>query len=282
MNASPPTRSHRSAVVGVVLGLPILGLAGCGGGNDAGASTADRPSTSSSPSAAVTVTSSIKPGTVLGQPVVWRADVTAPRGVAIDHVDFLVDGQVRWTEDSEPYEFDEGGLFAPWPLGAGAHQLVVRAVTASGNKPEATAVVQVQKPSPGRLPAGSYHRTMTQTDIARVAAYRDAAHGAFGDPAQTGRWVMKVDSAGVITLDVVPPTEYDPFYEPYRVSGKKLTLYGPALWLQPHPDQASVFCEPEAPSTYAWSVRGSALTIRSVTRECADRDSIVVGTWQRG
>jgi hypothetical protein len=250
-------------------------LSGCGGSGSKGG-----PAASPTHSSTLSVTSSIKPGTVLSKPLVWHADV-APSGTALGRVDFVVDGKVRWTEQSEPYEFNEGRLFAPWPLGTGSHQLVVRAVTADGAKAETAAKVTVQSP-PHSLPAGSYHRTVTEADHRRVAAYRDAAHGGSGDLPATGPWVLEVRTDGVLTLDVVPATQYDAFYEPYFTEGRRLTLSGPALWLQPHPEQASVFCEPERPGSYTWAFHGGMLTLAAVGQVCADRDGVLAGTWRKG
>jgi hypothetical protein len=246
----------------------------------------DRPSRSvttaaETPESSFSVVSSIKSGAVLADPVEWAAEVVSTGDVLIDHVDFLIDGKLRWSESSAPYEFDEGGLFTPWPLGSGRHDLVVRAVAGSGAVEKATASVRVKlRPQAAGLPVGTYHRSVTQADYRRVRAYRDPAHGGFGDLPAAGAWVMKVRPDGVVTLDVDPGTQYDAFYEPYQVSGSDLTLYGPAFWLQPHPDQPSLFCEPEASGTYTWSLEGRALTITAVAHSCADRDTILVGTWQ--
>lgn len=55
----------------------------------------------------------------------------------------------------------------------------------------------------------------------------------------------------------------NPFVEPFSVSGSIMTLYGPAVWRQPHPESPNLFCEPETPSDYMWSLSGSTLTIRN-------------------
>lgn len=77
---------------------------------------------------------------------------------------------------------------------------------------------------------------------------------------------------------VMPPT---PFIEPFTLSGSSMRLYGPAVWRQPDPESPNLFCEPEAPSDYAWSLTGTSLTNANVQRVCADRDIVLVGTWTR-
>ena len=87
---------------------------------------------------------------------------------------------------------------------------------------------------------------------------------------------------GVMVLDQVPhPPQYDAFFEPFTATAQQLTLYGLANWLQPHPDRPNSFCDPEASSSYRWSVSGRTLTITAVQKGCADRDIALVGAWQR-
>ena len=66
---------------------------------------------------------------------------------------------------------------------------------------------------------------------------------------------------------------------PYSVNGSAMTLYGPAVWRQPNPQSPNLFCEPETPSDYTWSLSGSTLTIRNKQQACADRDIVFVGRW---
>jgi hypothetical protein len=60
-----------------------------------------------------------------------------------------------------------------------------------------------------------------------------------------------------------------------------VTLYGPAVWRQSDPENPSKFCEPERPGLYTWSLSGPMLTIKTKQKVCADRDIVMVGTWQR-
>lgn len=253
--------------------------AACGGGSSGGA----QPSRSSTPAASASVTSSIATGSVLEQPVQWTAAVSSVHGV-VAHVDFVIDGTVRWREQQEPYQFnDDGRVFAPWPLGAGSHQLAVRVVDPNGRPiGSAVAAVTVKPSAHSGPPVGTYRRTVTTADQTRSQPYRDAEHGASGEVTPTGPWSLQVQADGVVVLDQVPhPAQFDPLFEPFTGSGHRFTLYGPAQWLQPHPDRDNNFCDPEAASTYSWSLSGTALTITQLQKACADRDTVVVGTWHR-
>jgi hypothetical protein len=281
--APGPRRSVRSrAGAAVACALAVAG-AGCSSGSPVSGTSAPAGSPASAGSGpAVSISSSIKSGTALTQPVAWRASVTTASNVTIDHVDFLIDGRLLWSETQQPYEFNEDGMLTPWPVGIGQHTFTVRAVTSAGTSTQAAATVTIKSVrSATVLPTGSYLRTVTQADRRRVAAYRDAAHGAFGDPSSLGQWSMRVRADGVIVLDVVPGTQYDGFYLPYRSHGDRMTLYAPAVWLQPHPDQASRFCEPDPPATYRLTRHGQALTFTPIGHTCADRDAVLAGTWQR-
>lgn len=203
--------------------------------------------------------------------------------VVVDHVDFLIDGQVRWSEQQEPYQFNEGRLFAPWPLGGGQHQLGLHAVALDGSAVASSSVtVTVKVPPVAGLPVGTYRRTVTPADQTRVQPYRDAQHGAFGEEPPTGPWSLRIRPDGVLLLDQVPhPRGSDPFFEPLAGSDHRFTVYDSAGWLQPHPDRGNNFCEPEGSAAYRWSLSGSALTITQLQKVCADRDIVLVGTWHR-
>jgi hypothetical protein len=92
---------------------------------------------------------------------------------------------------------------------------------------------------------------------------------------------MTVKPTGEI-IGVDPTGDADAaFVEPFTVDGSRVTLYGPAVWRQPDPENPSKFCEPERPGTYTWSRSGTTLTITTEQEVCADRDILLVGTWQR-
>ncbi len=94
---------------------------------------------STSPAAPVTmgVTSSISDTSTVHGPVVWTATVT---GATPDHVDFLIDGRLRHTERTAPYEF---GTWDTTQEANGQHVLTVRAVARDGTTATTSANVLV-------------------------------------------------------------------------------------------------------------------------------------------
>ena len=81
-------------------------------------------------------------GQTVSGSVAWSA---APTGETADHVDFLVDGQLRDTQDTAPYEFG-GVLWDTTRETNGRHVLSVRAVTADGTRATSSIVVYVKNP----------------------------------------------------------------------------------------------------------------------------------------
>ncbi|HET6171230.1 MAG TPA: hypothetical protein VFD90_01410 [Gaiellales bacterium] len=85
------------------------------------------------------VTSSIDGKTVLPHRLRWIARPRIP-AVKVDHVDFLIDGNVTWIERLPPYNFSEdedgahlGYLVTSW-LKPGRHRFAVRVVKIDGTK----------------------------------------------------------------------------------------------------------------------------------------------------
>jgi hypothetical protein len=223
---------------------------------------------------------SIQEGAVLSQAVTWEAKPTVSGTDPISKVEFSVDGKVRWTEENEPYVFDDDGqVLAPWLLGNGAHVLAVRAVALSGAEGTATAHVTVRaETTANKALTGSFHRTVTADDQKRAMPYRTPDKGAFGEVSTTGEWTMKILPDGRIEGRAV--TEPDSLWVlPFTVKGNRMTVYGPAVWLEPDPSKPDKFCEPERPSEYLWQRTGRTLKITSLQQVCADRDIVLVGTW---
>jgi hypothetical protein len=233
---------------------------------------------SAATTAAPKVTSSIADGAVLTKPLVWSATSDGE----VDHVDFLIDGKVQATETESPYQFNEGRLLVPWTLTPGPHHLAVHAVTADGAQAQRAVAVTVPPRVAGSFPLGTYQRTVTEADASRVAPYRTPAHGSFGERSVTGRWTMRVTDVGVTTFsEPGGPSNKHRFVEPYLSVGTTVTLYNPAVWLQPDPKHPDLFCEPENPSHYTLATTASGVRLTPVEHACADRDMVVAGEWQR-
>lgn len=262
----------------------VILAAGCSGGT----SPAKRSTPSASPQATGTssppaVTMTITDGTELTRAVPWQVTVT-PVGTDVVHeVDFLIDGTQRWVEREAPYFFDDDHqVLPPWLLGAGSHTLTAHVVTSEGATADETARVHVRVDvRSNKKIAGSYHRVVTKADQRRVASYRIPSKGAFGDLSPTGAWTINIKPDGeIVGVDPTGDTTAA-FVEPFTVRESTVTLYGPAVWRQTDPDNPSKFCDPERPGRYTWSLSGSMLTIKTNQKVCADRDIVMVGTWQR-
>jgi hypothetical protein len=129
-------------------------------------------------------------------------------------------------------------------------------------------------------PYGLYTRTVTKKDIARTAARRDE-HGPNQSTPGTGRYKLVI--ARGASQDVIKVTGPDGFtidMDMNVVPGSlKLTSYV-------DPSRAS-FCGPEVPAqaTYSFKAvaraRASSLQLQPNEDPCADRDSLLSGTWSK-
>lgn len=260
----------------------VILAAGCSSGPSSGARSTPSPSlkatdTSSPPLVTMTITD----GAQLTRALPWQVTVQPVGTDVVQQVDFLIDGTRRWVEREAPYFFDDDGqVLPPWLLGAGSHVLTAHAVTTGGATADVTAHVhvRVEKTSAAKI-SGSYHRVVTKADQRRVAPYRIESKGAFGNVTPVGRWMIDIKPEGeIVGVDPTGDTTAA-FVEPFTLSGSTLTVYGPAVWRQADPDNPSLFCEPELPGRYTWSLSGSRLRISTDEKVCADRDTVMVGTW---
>jgi hypothetical protein len=278
------SESARLLLVTLVLAATSTAVTACAGGGDSNGggtqSSTSRPASTPTPP---TVSMTIADGSTLARAVPWQGMARPAAGDFISEVEFLVDGKRLWVENNPPYVFDgDDQLLPPWLLGGGDHVLSVHVKTAKGAVADATAnvTVNVRRAAEKRI-VGTYRRVVTRADQQRVQPYRLPSKGAFGETSPTGRWTLHITNDGEI-VGVDPSGDAaNPFIEPYSVSGSILTLYGPAVWRQPHPEAPNLFCEPEKPSDYVWSLRGSTLTIRNKQQTCADRDIVFVGIWTK-
>lgn len=124
---------------------------------------------------------------------------------------------------------------------------------------------------------GIYVRTVTKADLARTDDHR----GEYG-PQQhlppTGRYqLVLAKGAGQDVLKVTDPDDFmvdmDITVEPGIL--KATTYVDPSR---------GAFCGPEvaAQATYTYDVSGDTLELKPQADQCADRDSMLTGTWKRG
>jgi hypothetical protein len=241
------------------------------------ACSAEEGASSRTPAAPVTVVSSIADGDDLVGPVTWTATVTLAGVVQVRRVEFVIDDKVRWTQKTAPpYRFSGDGQLEPWVLGAGEHELVVRVLPNPGAPVEAVSHVTVpESPSGSAALAGSYSREVTVKDFYAVMDYRPAED--LGESPHPGRYGMELSTDGRLTL--IFPDGYRAV-QTYTVKGDRFREYGPADWLGDL-KLPFMFCKAEKAGDYTWELRGKQLIILNVDRVCADRDTVLIGTWTR-
>ena len=132
--------------------------------------SASPPPSPSPPPVAPTfiVAQSISGGATVWGAVTWTA---TPSGATVDHVNFLIDGVVKWQERDAPYQFNgDNSRFDTTTLTDGSHVLAVDAYSTAGAVAHASSAVTVRNTSApasiapptvsGSLRAG---RTLTAT-----------------------------------------------------------------------------------------------------------------------
>jgi hypothetical protein len=128
----------------------------------------------------------------------------------------------------------------------------------------------------GAAPYGLYVRTMTRQDLARTAAHRDE-HGPNQSAPPTGRYRLVIaKGAAQDVIKVTDPEGFTIDMDMTAASGSmRLTSYV-------DPSRAS-FCGPEvpAPATYSFKASSSSLQLQPSDDPCADRDSMLTGTWSK-
>jgi hypothetical protein len=233
--------------------VAILLMAACGGTSENAAASKLR------------VTSSIRDGAVLTDPVSWIATVTGVTpSDAIDRVDFSIDGSIAWTERNSPYTFnDDGYLLINAVLTPGSHRLAIDAVTVSGaHATTAATVTTTRSPVPDELLNKGFARS------------RPA-----GGPTPAGDWRIEFDVDGVIGIkDAGGGRATEAFV---ATSDGGLTLYGPTNWIVPESDRGGFCDEPESIVKMHWQLRGTDLVISAVGPDsCDGRMSLFAGTWK--
>jgi hypothetical protein len=125
-------------------------------------------------------------------------------------------------------------------------------------------------------PYGSYVRTVTAADVARTKATRNES-GPHQHAPKPGE-VRLVIAKGA-EQDVLKVTGDDGFTIPMDI-----TAADGALQLQSYPTKAA-FCGPEVAeqATYTYKATADGLVLAPAPPDqCADRDSVLSGTWKKG
>lgn len=123
---------------------------------------------------------------------------------------------------------------------------------------------------------GVYTREVTDADIERTMDERNDAPGF--EPAPAGRWQLSlVQGKGVDVVKVTDP-EGMTIEMDAKVDGAELRLVAYAA------PEKGAFCDPAiaAQARYTLAERDGAIVLAAGEDECADRDSVLTGTWRKG
>ncbi len=144
----------------------------------------------------------------------------------------------------------------------------------SGNDKPATSGSSAAHPS--AAPYGLYVRSVTKQDIARTAKLRDE-HGPHQSTPPPGRYRLVIaKGTGQDVIKLIGPDGFAIDMDMNVVPGSlKLTSYV-------DPNRAA-FCGPEiaAQATYRFKTAASSLQLVPNGDPCADRDSMLTGTWSK-
>jgi hypothetical protein len=273
-------RMKRSALATMLtpLALAAAALVACGSDNGSSEQTG---STSASGSPRGEITSSIREGAELTDPVRWQAGLTGLTVADVSEVRFLIDGKVEHVERLEPFEFaGTHNLLLPGTLAPGSHTFAVDARLVHGDRLTAASTAKVSRrarPIPAAV-VGRWTRAVAPAEVRRTEGFRKAE---YGEPLPVGRWTVEIGADGVARYT-------DPYRRPdsLTVGQVRFEPGGSLIVGNEIPNVQGAgggFC-PDTVGTgaYRWSVSGDNLVVDVVDdRECADRNSFWNGTFTR-
>jgi hypothetical protein len=248
-------------------------MAGCGQRANPGALT-------SRPASPAEVSSSIRDGAELTQPMRWQAYVTGIPASEVEAVRFLVDGKLRHLARTAPYVFaGRGNLLLPGTLGPGSHIFAVDVTLTDGHHLTTAAAATVSAEAPGvpRQLVGRWTRTVTAVEVARTRNSRGPADPA---PLPAGTWRVSIGADGVARYtDPAPARELTAGQVRFEPGGR--LVVGNQIPGFPHTSKGGFCDDTVGDGIYHWSLHGDALTIQVVSDQCANRNSFWNSTFTR-
>jgi hypothetical protein len=171
-------------------------------------------------------------------------------------------------------------LRSTFRLTAAAAALTATAALAAcgGNDEKAPSTAAAQPAAASSGLYGTYHRRVTRADVARTASHRsEASPGQVSPPAGIYRLTIARGSA----QDVLKATDPQDFVIAMDVTLDRGGLLRATSYVDP---EQGAFCGPEIPipARYTYASRGGELLLTAKDDPCADRDSVLTGTWTRG
>jgi len=215
----------------------------------------------------VKITTTLRGKKVLPHRIHWVAR-TSLRGSAVSAVTFLIDGKVRWVEQSAPYSYGGDGnwLVTSW-LTPGTHRFTARVKATNGRRAAATTRALV-------VPAPAPPSELNNTQWSRI--YTEAEAG----DAPPGRWALMIDATGWRIRD---PNDEGAWIDVAYVEPGILETRG-GIWTRPHnPYEGQAWCEDtNAPVRFSWRVERDSLTLALAGESrCADFGPFMSKTWSR-
>jgi hypothetical protein len=165
--------------------------------------------------------------------------------------------------------------------GSAAIALSISVAACGGDSTHTSSTATAQAAAaPSGPPAGvygTYERRVTRADLARTKSFRDEG-GSNQELPLTGMYRLTI--ARGTSQDALKATDPKEF-----VVGMDVTLdAGGRLRATSYIDPGQgAFCGPQipAPASYSYSAKGTQLVLHAKKDPCADRDSILTGTWKR-
>ena len=151
--------------------------------------------------------------------------------------------------------------------------LTALCLAACGNDNEPAAVKATATPSPA---FGVYTRKVTRADIKRTMDARNDAPGF--EPAPTGRWQLTIAPGNGVDIVKATDPEGLTIEMDANVDGAEVRLIAYSA------PEKGAFCDQAiaAQANYELIVQDSAIALKPSADECADRDSVLTGTWTKG
>jgi hypothetical protein len=229
---------------------------------------------------ALTITSTLDNQTTLPHRIQWVAMPSVSED-QVSEVDFLIDGQLAFVENHEPYTYGRDGNYLVTSfLTPGEHNFTVRVVTVDDQSAESTvqATVEAAPSPPDGLANTSWTREMTASDRQKATS---------SEPPPSGIWGLDINSVGwnISYVSEDPerktPQGFDVEYQSEGMVELRPTIERPVF---PNDFGGSICEEPDTPFLWSYTISddGTTLTLHPVGQDpCGDRVAILEGIWTR-
>ncbi len=166
-------------------------------------------------------------------------------------------------------------LAAVLAAGCGSDDDTATAPTTAATTAAATPAASTAAVPAAALPdglAGTWKRDVTSADIERNAANKGTGPGE--EPTPPGEYQLTVDADRITAR--APDGFEIPEFAAFSADGK--------LEILAYVDTSvAVYCGPAKPqnASYTWALDGDQLTLATADDTCADRNTVLVGSWTR-